>query len=85
MRNYNDNIVQKISDTVKHMIYYLSGSIVSVGTLIKDDKVIVSQPIIPKQVKTCICFKKTYQTVYMDTNTNHKIINISIILGDQQA
>ena len=67
------------------MIYSLSGSKVSVGALIKYNKVIGSQPIIPKQVKTCICLKKTYQTVYMDTNINHKIINISIILGDQQA
>ena len=66
------------------MLYSLSGSIVSVGTLIKYNKVIGYQPIIPKQVKTCICLK-IYQTVYMDTNINHKIINISIILGDQQA
>ena len=55
MRSYIDNIVQKISDTVNHILYSLSGSIVIVGKLIKDTNVIGYQPIMSKQVKTCIC------------------------------
>ena len=59
MGSYVDNIVQKISDTVNHMIYFLSGSILSVGTLIKDTKVIGYQPIITIKVKAYIGSKNT--------------------------
>ena len=58
MRSYIDIIVKNISDTVNHMLYFLSGSISSVVTLIKDTKVVGSQPIITIKVKACIGPKK---------------------------
>ena len=67
------------------MIYTLTGSIVSVGKLTKYTKVIGYKPIIPKQVNTYIGSKKSHQPGYMDTKSNHKIINRSIILRDQQV
>ena len=40
------------------MLYSLPGSILSVGILIKYTKVVGSQPITHKQVKTCVGSKK---------------------------
>ena len=58
---------------------------VGVGILMKCMKVIGSQPIINKQGQTCKGSKKvTSIYIYVDKNSNHKIINISIILGEQQ-
>ena len=60
-----DSIVYEISDTVNHIISSMSVPIVIVGTFIKYTNVILSQPIIPKQAKTCIGSKKiTSKRIY---------------------
>ena len=47
-------LLGKKPDTVNHMLYSLSRSILSVGTLIKDTNVIGYQPIFPIKVRACI-------------------------------